>query len=92
VRVHSLDHIAVTPYGTRLPAVGSSHIFLLADGEYVFRFNVSGGVGTARNIDLSVDGSASTCALRTRHRTDLRIGRRGPNATAPTTIRLEPII
>jgi hypothetical protein len=52
---HPWDHVDGTPYGTRGGLV-AAHPFP-ADGQYEFRVNISGGVGTRfEDIDLSIDG------------------------------------
>jgi hypothetical protein len=52
---HAWDHIEGTPYGTR-GGIAVPHVFP-ADGNYVFRVNVSAGVGTKlEDIDISVNG------------------------------------
>jgi hypothetical protein len=53
---HPWDHVEGTPYGTRGGLV-APHVFP-ADGNYVFRVNVSGGIGTRlEDIDISVNGA-----------------------------------
>ncbi len=52
---HPWDHVEGTPYGSRGGLV-VKHTFP-ADGEYEFRLNVGGGVGTKlEDIDISIDG------------------------------------
>ncbi len=52
---HPWDHVEGTPYGTRGGMV-ITHAFP-ADGEYVFRLNVGGGVGRpVEDLDVSIDG------------------------------------
>jgi hypothetical protein len=52
---HPWDHVEGTPYGSRGGLV-VEHVFP-ADGEYEFRLNVGGGVGTAvEDLDISIDG------------------------------------
>jgi hypothetical protein len=53
---HPWDHVEGTPYGTRGGLV-VPHVFP-ADGNYAFRVNVSGGIGTRlEDIDISVNGA-----------------------------------
>ena len=55
VSQHPWDHVEGTPYGTRGGLV-VTHTFP-ADGEYEFRLNVAGGVGTRfEDLDVSIDG------------------------------------
>lgn len=52
---HPWDHVPGTPYGTR-GGIVAVHTFP-ADGNYIFRVNVGGGVGTKfEDIDVSVEG------------------------------------
>jgi hypothetical protein len=52
---HPWDHVEGTPYGTRGGLV-TTHTFQ-ADGEYQFRLNVAGGIGTRlEDLDISIDG------------------------------------
>jgi hypothetical protein len=52
---HPWDHVDGTPYGTR-GGIVVPHDFL-ADGNYIFRVNVSGGIGTKlEDLDISVNG------------------------------------
>jgi hypothetical protein len=52
---HPWDHVPGTPYGTRGGMV-FTHTFP-ADGEYVLRLNIGGGVGRwTEDVDISVDG------------------------------------
>jgi hypothetical protein len=51
---HPWDHVEGTPFGTRGGMV-TKHVFP-ADGEYVFKLNVGGGVGRwLEDIDVSID-------------------------------------
>jgi hypothetical protein len=52
---HPWDHVEGTSYGTR-GGLATTHSFV-ADGEYEFRVNVAGGMGTRyEDLDLSIDG------------------------------------
>ena len=52
---HPWDHVKGAPYGTR-GGVVAQHIFP-ADGEYQFRMNISGGVGTRlEDVEVSLNG------------------------------------
>ena len=56
VSQHPWDHVEGTPYGTR-GGIVVPHDFP-ADGNYAFRMNVSGGIGTKlEDIDISVNGA-----------------------------------
>ena len=53
---HPWDHVDGAPYGTR-GGIVVPHVFP-ADGNYIFRMNVSAGVGTKlEDIDVSVNGA-----------------------------------
>lgn len=55
VSQHPWDHVDGAPFGTR-GGIVETHTFP-ADGKYVFRVNVGGGIGTKfEDIDISVDG------------------------------------
>jgi hypothetical protein len=55
VSQHPWDHVEGAPYGTR-GGIVATHTFP-ADGMYVLRVNVGGGVGTKlEDVDISVDG------------------------------------
>ena len=55
VSQHPWEHVEGTPYGTR-GGVVEMHTFP-ADGKYVFRANIGGGLGTRlEDLDFSVDG------------------------------------
>ena len=52
---HPWDHVDGAPYGTR-GGIVVAHDFP-ADGQYTFRLNVAGGVGTKlEDLDISIDG------------------------------------
>ena len=56
VSQHPWDRVEGAPYGTR-GGIVETHTFP-ADGMYIFRVNVGGGVGTKlEDIDVSVDGA-----------------------------------
>jgi hypothetical protein len=56
VSQHPWDYVEGAPYGTR-GGIVATHTFP-ADGMYIFRVNVGGGVGTKfEDVDVSVDGS-----------------------------------
>jgi hypothetical protein len=53
---HAWDHVAGAPFGTR-GGIVTPHAFP-ADGQYEFRINVAGGVGTRlEDLDVSIDGA-----------------------------------
>ncbi len=55
VSQHPWDYVDGTPYGTR-GGIVAIHTFP-ADGQYEFRLNVAGGVGTRlEDLDISIDG------------------------------------
>jgi hypothetical protein len=55
VSQHPWDHLDGAPFGTR-GGIVSTHSFP-ADGNYTFKFNIEGGVGTKlEDIDVSIDG------------------------------------
>ena len=55
VSQHPWEHVEGSPYGTR-GGIVEMHTFP-ADGKYVFRANVGGGLGTRlEDLDISVDG------------------------------------
>src|SRR6185436_15393756 len=52
---HPWDHVDGAPFGTR-GGIVAEHNFV-ADADYMFRLNVSGGVGTKlEDLDVSIDG------------------------------------
>ncbi|MBU6364879.1 MAG: DUF1592 domain-containing protein [Gemmatimonadetes bacterium] len=74
---HPWDHVPGTPYGTRGGMV-LTHSFP-ADGEYVFRLNVGGGVGRwTEDIDISIDGERVALVPY-----DRGLARNGESADAP---------
>ncbi len=85
---HPWDHVEGTPYGTRGGMVFMNSF--AADGEYVFRLNVGGGVGRPiEDLDVSVDGQRVALL-----RYDRGIARNGESADAPAGadyINTEPI-
>ncbi|MEQ1691601.1 MAG: DUF1592 domain-containing protein [Gemmatimonas sp.] len=85
---HPWDHIEGTPYGTRGGMVVTNNF--AADGEYVFRLNVGGGVGRPiEDLDISIDGERVALL-----RYDRGIGRNGESADLPAGadfISTEPI-
>ncbi len=85
---HPWDHVEGTPYGTRGGMV-ITHAFP-ADGEYVFRLNVGGGVGRpVEDLDISIDGERVALLQY-----DRGIARNGESADFPLGadfIKSEPI-
>lgn len=85
---HPWDHVDGTPYGTRGGLVFTNTF--PADGEYVFRLNVGGGVGRPiEDLDVSIDGQRVALV-----RYDRGIARNGESADAPAGadyINTEPI-
>lgn len=56
VSQHPWDHVEGAPYGTR-GGIVATHTFP-ADGMYIIRLNVGGGVGTKyEDLDVSIDGN-----------------------------------
>jgi hypothetical protein len=75
---HPWDYVVGTPYGTRGGMVFMNSF--PADGDYVFRLNVGGGVGRANeDLDVSVDGQRVALV-----RYDRGIDRNGESADAPS--------
>jgi len=85
---HPWDHVDGTPYGTR-GGIAAVHTFP-ADGEYEFRLNVAGGMGTRlEDLDISIDGERVALLKYERG-----IARNNVSADAPNGqdyVRSEPI-
>lgn len=74
---HPWDHVEGTPYGTRGGMVLLNNF--PADGEYVFRLNVGGGIGRPiEDLDISIDGKRVALV-----RYDRGIARNSESADAP---------
>jgi hypothetical protein len=75
---HPWDRVPGTPYGTR-GGMAFTHSFP-ADGEYVFKLNVGGGVGRwTEDLDISVDGERVALLHY-----DRGLARNGESADAPS--------
>ena len=85
---HPWDHVEGTPYDTRGGLV-TTHTFQ-ADGEYEFRLNVAGGIGTRlEDLDISIDGQRVALL-----KYEKGIARNNASADAPNGqdyVRSEPI-
>ncbi|MES2525166.1 MAG: DUF1592 domain-containing protein, partial [Gemmatimonadota bacterium] len=85
---HPWDHVEGAPYGTR-GGIVAMHTFP-ADGEYEFRLNVAGGIGTRlEDLDISIDGQRVALL-----KYEKGIARNNASADAPNGqdyVRSEPI-
>ncbi|HYW31817.1 MAG TPA: DUF1592 domain-containing protein, partial [Gemmatimonas sp.] len=85
---HPWDHVDGAPYGTR-GGIVAMHTFP-ADGEYEFRLNVAGGIGTRlEDLDVSIDGERVALL-----KYEKGIARNNASADAPNGqdyVRTEPI-
>ena len=74
---HPWDHIEGTPFGTRGGIVVLNNF--PADGDYIFRLNVGGGIGRPiEDLDISIDGKRVALVHY-----DRGIARNGESADAP---------
>ena len=86
---HQWDHVEGAPYGTR-GGIVAEHAFP-ADGMYVLRMNVEGGVGTKNeDIDVSIDGAR--VALLHYEKSVERSSSSADNILGTDFIRTEPLL